>query len=120
MLASFEEDGFLVLEGFVDSAACDALIQRAGELVRAFEPNQVATVFSTLSEAHAADDYFASSGGEIRFFFEVEAFDREGRLRQAKELSINKIGHALHDLDPVFERFSRQPALAALVEGLGL
>lgn len=120
MLARFEEDGFLLLEDFVDPVACDALIERAGELVRAFEPSQVATVFSTRSEAHAEDDYFASSGGKIRFFFEEEAFDRDGHLRQAKELSINKIGHALHDLDPVFERFSRQSALAELIEGLGL
>lgn len=120
MLASFEADGFLVLEDFVDPAACDGLIERAGELVRAFEPKEIATVFSTRSEAHAEDDYFASSGGKIRFFFEEEAFDPEGRLRQAKALSINKIGHALHDLDPVFERFSRQPALAGLVESLGL
>jgi phytanoyl-CoA hydroxylase len=30
------------------------------------------------------------------------------------------VGHALHDLDPVFERFSRRPALAALVGELGL
>ncbi len=120
MLASFEDDGFLVLEGFVDPAACDALMERAGELVRAFEPKQSATIFSTLSEVHAVDDYFATSGGKIRFFFEEQAFDRHGRLRQTKELSINKIGHALHDLDPVFESFSRQPALAALVAALGL
>ena len=32
---------------------------------------------------------------------------------------INKIGHALHDLDPVFDRFSRTPALAALASDLG-
>ena len=37
-------------------------------------------------------------------FFEEEAFGDDGQLRQAKELSINKIGHAMHDLDPVFER----------------
>jgi phytanoyl-CoA hydroxylase len=30
---------------------------------------------------------------------------RKGQLRQAKALSINKIGHAMHDLDPVFEAF---------------
>jgi phytanoyl-CoA hydroxylase len=36
-----------------------------------------------------------------------------------KARAINKIGHALHDLDPVFERFSRTPALKSLVGSLG-
>lgn len=41
-------------------------------------------------------------------------------MRQAKSLSINKIGHALHDRDPVFDAFSRGPAWAALAADLGL
>jgi phytanoyl-CoA hydroxylase len=41
-------------------------------------------------------------------------------LRQAKERSINKIGHALHDLEPTFDRFSRTPELEALVGAVGL
>ena len=36
---------------------------------------------------------------------------RQRRLRQPKALSINKIGHALHELDPVFDAFSHGPAL---------
>src|SRR3546814_14792443 len=60
------------------------------------------------------------SGDKIRIFFEEEAFDGAGRLRQDKRLSINKIGHAQHDLDPVFSRFSRLPRLAALAGSLGL
>ena len=34
-------------------------------------------------------------------------------------LALNKIGHALHDLDPVFDRVSRQPRLAELARALG-
>jgi phytanoyl-CoA hydroxylase len=60
-----------------------------------------------------------TSGDKIRFFFEEHAFDDDGRLRQPKELSLNKIGHAMHDLDPVFERFAHTDALAAVVEDLG-
>jgi phytanoyl-CoA hydroxylase len=40
-------------------------------------------------------------------------------LRQAKEHSLNKMGHAMHDLDPVFDEFSRTPELAAVVDSLG-
>jgi phytanoyl-CoA hydroxylase len=89
-------------------------------MLDAFEPAAVATIFSTKALDHAQDRYFLESGDKIRFFFEAEAFDAEGRLRQDKARSINKVGHALHDLDPVFAAFSRQAALAALVAELGV
>ena len=53
-------------------------------------------------------------------FFEQEAFDKASKLRQDKTHSLNKVGHALHDLDPVFERFSRQPSLDEIACELGL
>ncbi|MGH6918510.1 MAG: phytanoyl-CoA dioxygenase family protein [Geminicoccaceae bacterium] len=116
----FERDGYLVLPNFVPAEQCDALRARMTEMLDAFAPAEVATIFSTRELSHAQDHYFLGSGDRIRFFFEEEAFDREGRLRQSKARSINKVGHALHDLDPLFERFSRQPALAALVAELGV
>src|SRR5438034_11274911 len=118
-LAAYQRDGFLVLENFVAGEACDLLRARAEELVRDFDLRGVVSVFSTQEQTRTSDDYFLESGGEIRFFFEEDAFDSDGRLRQTKERSINKIGHALHDLDPVFDRFSRNPELAALVGDLG-
>jgi phytanoyl-CoA hydroxylase len=118
--ADFERDGYLVLPGFVSAEQCDALRARMAEMLEAFEPAEVATIFSTRELSHAQDRYFLESGDKIRFFFEEEAFDPDGRLRQGKARSINKVGHALHDLDPVFERFSRQPALARLVAELGI
>jgi phytanoyl-CoA hydroxylase len=118
--AEFERDGYLVLAGFVPPGECDALCARMAELIAAFEPGEVATIFSTTRRSHAQDRYFLESGDKIRFFFEEEAFDDRGQLRQSKARSINKVGHALHDLDPVFARFSRQPALADLVRQLGV
>ena len=44
---------------------------------------------------------------------------QQGGLKQPKELSINKAGHALHDLDPVFAAFSREPRFAAVAAAIG-
>jgi phytanoyl-CoA hydroxylase len=117
-LARFERDGFLVLEEFVSRAACAALRERAAELVSEFDPAGVPSIFSTNEQTRTSDEYFLTSGDCIRFFFEERAFREDGSLRQSKEHSINKIGHALHDLDPVFNRFSRTAKLAALVKDL--
>jgi phytanoyl-CoA hydroxylase len=115
----YERDGFLVLPGFVAKEACDALIARAAELVRGFRPETV-SIFTTLEQTRTSDAYFLESGDKIRFFFEEEAFADDGTLHQPLERSLNKIGHALHDLDPVFAGFSRTPELAALCAALGL
>lgn len=119
-LAQYRRDGFLVLENVLDGARCDALRARADELVEGFHAEAHRTIFTTDEQSRRTDDYFLDSADRIHFFFEEEAFDEAGRLRQAKARSINKIGHALHDLDPEFDRFSRAPELAELVADTGL
>src|SRR6266566_2917191 len=119
-LATYDRAGFLVLENFVDQSACNSLRARAEELVRDFDPAGVVSIFSTHEQTRTSDDYFLESGDKIRFFFEENAFFADGGLRQTKEQSINKIGHALHDLDPVFDRFSRSTEIKQLVSDLGI
>jgi len=99
---------------------CDRLRQRAEELVHDFDPQGVVSIFSTHEQTRSSDDYFLESGDKIRFFFEENAFNPDGTLRQNKVQSINKIGHALHDLDPVFDRFSRSRKIKELVLALGI
>ena len=119
-LDQYERDGFLILKDFVANEACDALRARAEELMRNLDPAGIVSIFSTREQTRTSDDNFLESGDKIRFFFEEHAFNPDGTLKQSKEHSINKIGHALHDLDPAFDSFSRTPKLAQLISDLGL
>ena len=117
----YSDAGFLVLERFADESECDQLRARANELVREFDPAEVVvSIFSTREQNRIADEYFLTSGDKIRFFFEENAFNTDGTLKYEKENSINKIGHALHDLDPLFERFSRSDRVKELAKAIGL
>ncbi len=46
-----------------------------------------------MRQTSKTDQYFLDSASNVSFFFEEEAFSEGGSLRQAKALSINKIGH---------------------------
>jgi phytanoyl-CoA hydroxylase len=116
----FRDAGFLVLEGFADASECDQLRARAETLVQEFDPAEVVSIFSTREQNRIADEYFMTSGDKIRFFFEENAFNPDGTLKYEKERSINKIGHALHDLDPLFDRFSRSDRVRELAKAIGL
>ncbi len=120
MRASFDRDGYLVLRGYVDPVTCDALRERAEAIVDEFDPAEATTIFSTTTRAHSADAYFRGSGDKVRLFLEEEAVDADGKLTVEKARAVNKIGHAMHDLDPVFEAFSRTAKLARTAAGIGL
>jgi phytanoyl-CoA hydroxylase len=119
-LAAYKRDGFLVIRDFVTEVVCNGLRERAARLVHDFDPRGVASIFSTHEQNRLANDYFLESAGKIHFFFEEDAFLPDGTLKQSKERSINKIGHALHDLDQVFDEFSRTPVLRQLAADLDL
>ena len=119
---AFRRDGFLVVPDFVSADDCVALRERAMQLAEEHVPSpEQATVFTADGKPqHTSDDYFLTSGEKIRCFFEKDAFDESGRLRSQPHLSLNKLGHAMHDLDPVFDSFSRTPQLAAVASDIGM
>ncbi len=120
MVAAYREAGVIVLKGFVVREECARLRQRALELVDDFDPTEVRSIFSTTKQTQLDDSYFIDSGDKIRFFLEDDAFDKDGALLQEKEHCLNKMGHAMHDLDGVFDSFSRTPELAAAIRAIGL
>ncbi len=121
-LQSFRDDGFLVVPNFVSDQLCLQLRERAMKLAELHVPSpEEATVFTADGKPqHTSDDYFLTSGEQIRCFFEKDAFDEDGNLRAEPHLALNKLGHAMHDLDPVFDSFSRTPELAAVASDIGM
>lgn len=84
----------------------------------------IAQVFRTDAkqvEAQGKDDYFMSSADKIRFFLEEGALDATGSLCAglSKHEALNKAGHALHELHPVFKRYAQSSKLRQLVQTLG-
>ncbi|KAF5939225.1 hypothetical protein HYC85_023484 [Camellia sinensis] len=55
---------------------------------------------------------------DIWYCWTEKAFDDDGNLKQPKQLSINKVGHALHEIDPVFKKFSCSEKLSSLLLSL--
>ena len=119
-LATFERDGFLVLPNFVSRERCDELKAHVEGLLDKIDPSDGAglTVFDTSEQAHGDDEWFLDSGDKVRWFFEDGAVVN-GALTVPLRLAVNKLGHAMHDLDPAFEAFSRTPELAAVAADLG-
>jgi phytanoyl-CoA hydroxylase len=118
--AAWQRDGFIVLPDFKSASEIAQLRARAEQIVDDFDPTESRTIFTTRDQESASDAWFLGSDNTVRCFFEEEAFGPDGQLRQAKALSINKIGHAMHDLDPVFAAFARNEKLAGLACDLGL
>lgn len=119
-IAAFHRDGFLVVPDFVSPGRCDALVQHVAGLIAALSPAQGVSIFTTDEQQRHADARFFDSAGGVALFYEAGAVDAEGRLTRSPAAAVNKIGHALHDRDPEFARFSRDPRLALIADDIGL
>ena len=120
MKENWNKKGCLIIEDFYKNHECNNLMNRARDLINDFDPFSIQSIFDTKNQEHVDDSYFLESGDKIRFFFEDKAFDHSGNLINKKELVINKIGHALHDLDDEFYQFSHRKDLDQIARSIGI
>ncbi|KAH1002789.1 hypothetical protein HUJ04_008843 [Dendroctonus ponderosae] len=105
---TLENDGFVVIEDFLSEKEVEEMKEEAGNLIKSMPERSKRTVFSTKDAENQQnrDKYFLDSGNNISYFFEAGALDGEGNLLVDSKVSLNKIGHALHSLIPVFRKVS--------------
>ena len=109
-------NGYLVIENFYKYEECINLINRSQFLIEKSDFNNSKSVFDSVSQAHNDDNYFLESGDKIRFFFEEKANLDEENVKTNKQYIVNKIGHALHDLDDKFIEFSKADSISHLIK----
>ena len=119
MLNFWDNNGYLIIEDFKTHKECDELINRSKELIEEQDFNNQQSVFDTVSQSHNDDNYFLESGDKIRFFFEEKANLDEENVKTNKQYIVNKIGHALHDLDDKFIAFSKNEQLDQIARAIG-
>ena len=119
MLNFWHNNGYLIIEDFKTHEECDELINRSKELIEEQDFNNQQSVFDTVSQSHNDDSYFLESGDKIRFFFEEKADLEKTNIDKNKHFIVNKIGHALHDLDKVFHEFSHKKELQDIALKIG-
>jgi len=117
LAVEFQESGFLHLKSMVSRAACEKLVQRMRDLVARYAPQDRAKIFETGPNSQTADQHFLQSAQKISFFFDKNSHNSHDNSNTFKAL--NKVGHALHDLCPVYRRFSHDEKFYDLMKTLG-
>ena len=117
----FNKNGYLAIENFLTDAECDNLRQRCHDMIENEDFSKHPVVaFTTTKHEQSSTNYFITSGDKIRYFFEDAALDEAGKPKVSKHLALNKIGHALHELEPEFKKVSTSEKIIKIAKSLNL
>ena len=118
-ITQYQNNGYLVLEEAITKAEIESLKAAALQIVDEFDINRHRAVFTTSDRDSGRDDYFFDSAENVHCFLEEGALGSDGELLKPPRLAINKIGHAMHDLNPVFREFCRLPLFGQVLSDIG-
>lgn len=118
------ENGYAVIPQFLNNSEIDELKGECFTIIDDLDvKSERSVIFSTsLSrdvDDSKSDDYFMNSGDKIRYFYESNAFDKSGELIVDKYKCLNKVGHGLHWLNPVFKRYTFNDKVKDVVKTVG-
>lgn len=118
-LAQFDKEGMLCIPDFLTSEESERLKESAHLLLKNFDvESHPRTQFKTGENDHIGDQYFFDSSDNISYFFDVDAFDKDGTLRFPKEMAVNKIGHGLHMQDKLYHDITFDNRVKAIAKSL--
>jgi len=112
----YDDNGYLILKDIIsqtDSTVLKARIHYIIENTPIDRPQGVFTTGNKQMEV-TSDDYFLSSANKIRIFLE------EDNRNNISGLRINKIGHALHKLDSIYNQFTHSDIFRKISHDIGV
>lgn len=114
-------DGFVVIESFLTLEEVELLKKEAVKLIDNIADNESRSIFSTTNSESEQNKnkYFLDSSDKISYFYEESAVGPKGELLVEPHLSLNKIGHALHELNDTFRRITFDERVKEVVFQLG-
>lgn len=121
-IAQYKQEGYVILRDFAPPDECARLRERAFILVAETGPvvdPRCGFDETSKTKKLVSRTYFTESTNSVKLFFDVSAFLPDGQLIGDKHQSIVKIGHALHDFDPVFEQYSHASRMHEIAHDLG-
>jgi len=116
----FQQQGYLIVPDFIPASVCDLLMHQASSLIGKLDLESIQSFFSRNNNGYTHGQYFLNSAHDIHFFIDKNAFDSHGNIQLDKQSIINKIGHGLHEVDPVFYCFSQMASIIRLLEQINI
>ena len=113
----FEVNGYAVIPDFLSPEEVEDLKNECKNIIDKMDLSEEQTIFTT-GDSQKANDYFMNSGDKIRYFYEKNAFDKNGELVVDKYMCLNKIGHSLHWFNPKFKRITFSSKVKQVVKNL--
>jgi phytanoyl-CoA hydroxylase len=116
-IQNYKDFGYVILPDFVPLYLIHELEIHVSNLIANKDFSEELLTFRTIQQYNAK---FLETGRRMHYFLDEYAIDqKKGGLKVPKHLALNKIGHAMHDLDPIFRKFSYRTDYKEILRAIG-